>query len=171
MMKRENLSRGPARHAGLRAALLLLLASLLVSSASAQTAEFRADYTVEVASTSAHLFHVTTDLKNVEGPAVELSLPTWTPGWYTVENYAKNVLRFKVTDAGGRALPHRMTRKQTWRVETNGARDVRVEFDYSANVLALNQAKVTSDYAFFTGTQLFLEPVGRRASPSTCRVA
>jgi predicted metalloprotease with PDZ domain len=155
-----------------RAAFLLLLASLVLTSASVaaeQDNQFRVEYTVEVANTDAHLFHVTTDVKNVRDAQLDLALPTWTPGWYTVENYAKNILRFKVTDADGRALPHQMTRKQTWRIQTNGAHEVRIDFDYFANVLALNQAKVENDYAFFTGTELFLEAVGHRASPSSVR--
>jgi predicted metalloprotease with PDZ domain len=152
-----------------RTAFLLLLASLACVSASAQGNEFRVDYTVEVASTAGHLFHVTTDVKNVRDAQLELSLPTWTPGWYTVENYAKNILRLKVTDTEGRELPHQLTRKQTWRITTNGAHEVKIDFDYFANVLALNQAKITNDYAFFTGTQLFLEAAGHRAAPSSVR--
>lgn len=128
---------------------------------------FRVDYTVRVASVEEQLFHVTADIKNIDEPRLELSLPTWTPGWYTVENYLKNVLRFKITDAKGNKLQPEMIRKQTWRVETKGLDSIKVEFDYRANVLALNQAKITGDFAFFTGTELFLEPKGHRASPST----
>src|SRR5262249_3565825 len=111
-----------------------------------------------------------TEIKNVQQPQLDLALPTWTPGWYTVEDYAKNILRMSFTDGNGRPLEHHLVRKQTWRVETNSMRDIKVEFDYSANVLALNQAKITNDFAFFTGTQLFLEPVGHRDAPSTVRL-
>lgn len=155
-----------------RVALFCLLASLVCASASVASAQsdgFRVEYAVEVANTNAHLFHVTTDVKNVRDAQLDLALPTWTPGWYTVENYAKNVLRLRVTDAEGRELPHQLTRKQTWRITTNGAHEIKIEFDYFANVLALNQAKVTNDYAFFTGTQLFLEVVGHRSAPATVR--
>jgi len=127
------------------------------------------DYTVSIASVEGHLFHVTTDVKNINEPRLELSLPTWTPGWYTVENYFKNILRFKITDAKGNRIEPQMTRKQTWRVETKGLDSIRVEFDYKATVLALNQAKISSDFAFFTGTELFLMADGHRASPSTVR--
>ncbi len=130
---------------------------------------FRIDYTVSIASVEDQLFHVTAEVKNIREPRLELSLPTWTPGWYTVENYFKNVLRFKITDASGKRLQPEMTRKQTWRVETRDFDRVKVEFDYRANVLALNQAKITSDFAFFTGTEVFLEAVGHRASPSSVR--
>jgi predicted metalloprotease with PDZ domain len=130
---------------------------------------FRIDYTVSIASVEAQLFHVTTAIKNISEPRLDLALPTWTPGWYTVENYFKNVLRFKVTDSKGNRLEPQMIRKQTWRIETKGLDSIKVEFDYHAGVLALNQAKITDDFAFFTGTELFLEALGHRLSPSTVR--
>jgi predicted metalloprotease with PDZ domain len=130
---------------------------------------FHIDYSVSIASVEGHLFHVIANVKNISEPRIELSLPTWTPGWYTVENYFKNVLRFKITDVKGNRLEAQMTRKQTWRVETKGLDSFKVEFDYKATVLALNQAKITSDFAFFTGTELFLMAGGHRASPSSVR--
>src|SRR6266705_4151530 len=129
-----------------RAALVapLAVAILLLSPAAlAQKRDaFRIDYTVSIASVEDQIFHITTVVKNINEPRLELSLPTWTPGWYTVENYFKNVLRFKIRDAKGNRLQPAMFRKQTWRVETKGLVSIRIEFDYKASVLALNQAKI-----------------------------
>src|SRR5437879_4121083 len=134
--------------------LLLAIGFVLNSAVDARVREsFRIDYTVSIASVEDRLFHVTAEVKNISEPRLELSLPTWTPGWYTVENYFKNVLRFKITDAKGNRLQPEMIRKQTWRVETKGLVSIRIEFDYKASVLALNQATITSDFAFFTGTE------------------
>lgn len=160
------------KHHHSRAAFLAPLAVviLLLSPAAAQRRDaFRIDYTVSIASVEGQLFHVTADLKNISEPRVDLSLPTWTPGWYTVENYFKNVLRFAVTDAKGNRLQPEMIRKQTWRVDTRGLKSIRVEFDYRATILALNQAKISNDFAFFTGTALFLGAAGHRNTPSTVR--
>ena len=154
-----------ARVAPLAVAILLLSPAALAQKRDA----FRIDYTVSIASVEDQIFHITTDVKNINEPRLELSLPTWTPGWYTVENYFKNVLRFKITDAKGNRIQPEMIRKQTWRVETKGLVSIRIEFDYKASVLALNQAKITSDFAFFTGTELFLEAARHRTSPSTVR--
>ena len=145
--------------------------SLAISSDGRAREALHIDYTVSIASVEDQLFHVTTEIKNIDEPRLELSLPTWTPGWYTVENYFKNVLRFKITDAKGKRLQPEMIRKQTWRVETKGLDSIKIDFDYRANVLALNQAKITNDFAFFTGTELFLEAALHRLSPSTVRFA
>jgi predicted metalloprotease with PDZ domain len=158
------------KHNNASRAATLALVLLIAPAAIAQKRDaFRVDYTVKVASIDAQLFHVTADIQNINEPHIDLALPTWTPGWYTVENYFKNVLRFKVTDAKGNRIQAQMIRKQTWRVETKGLDRLIVEFDYRASVLALNQAKITGDFAFFTGTELFLEALGHRNSPSTVR--
>jgi predicted metalloprotease with PDZ domain len=135
----------------------------------AQKGAIQVEYTVAVADPSKQEFHITTDIRNIDQPQLDLSLPVWTPGWYTVENYAKNIMRFKVTDPSGKWLPLRMSRKQTWNIDTRNLKQIRVEYDYRATVLALNQAKIANDFAFFTGIEMFLEPMGHRNRPSTVK--
>ena len=151
------------------ALLVFLFICAAAPAARAQDNQFRIDYTVAIASQQQQLFHVTADVRNIHEDELRLQLPTWAPGWYTVENYAKNILRFTVTDAKGARLQPVMTRKQTWRVDTKGVDRIKVEFDYRADTLALNQAKIAQDYAFFTGIELFLMAEGHRDRPSTVR--
>jgi len=152
--------------AAVSVALLLLFC---LQSASAQKNSLDITYSVSVTDPATQQFHITTDIRNIDQPRLELAMPTWTPGWYTVENYYKNVLRFRITDASGKILPHTMSRKQTWNVETKGVRQIRIDYDYQATVLALNQAKIGKDFAFFTGIEFFLEALGHRNEPSTVR--
>lgn len=148
----------------------LILCLLLIAgfqAVSAQKSQLKIDYSVALQNPASEQFHITTDIANINQPRLDLSLPVWTPGWYTVENYAKNLLRFRITDGAGKILPHTMSRKQTWNVDTRGVTKIRVEYDYQASVLALNQAKIARDFAFFTGIELFLQPEGHRNAPST----
>ncbi len=149
--------------------VFVFVISLFAQSGLAQGSKLDITYTVALTDVASQQFHITTDIKNIDQPQLDLALPTWTPGWYVVENYAKNILRFKVTDSSGKWLQPRMTRKQTWSIDTKGVKQIRVEYDYSATVLGLNQAKIATDYAFFTGIELFLEPVGHRNDPSTLK--
>ena len=150
----------------------ITLALLLVAGftpALAQKGKLEINYTVALTDTAAQQFHITTEIKNIDQPRLDLALPTWTPGWYTVENYAKNILRFKVSDGVGKTLPLTMSRKQTWNVDTRNLSSIKVEYDYSATVLALNQARIAPDFSYFIGTAVFLEPVGHRSTPSSLR--
>ncbi len=139
--------------------------------AAAQKSNLQIDYTLQLVNPETKQFHVTTEIKNINQARLDLSLPTWTPGWYVVENYGKNILRFKITDASGRQLTHTRSRKQTWNVETKGIKQIKIEYDYRADVLALNQAKIAKDFAFFTGIELFLLPEGHRNTPSNVHFA
>lgn len=149
--------------------ILVLLVFVGLQQVYSQKAKLDIDYTVAVKDIATQQFRITTDIKNIDQPRLDLALPTWTPGWYVVENYAKNILRFNITDGSGKRLQPRMIRKQTWSVDTKGIRQIRVEYDYNATVLGLNQAKIAPDFAFFTGIELFLEPVGHRNTPSTLK--
>ena len=141
----------------------------LATAAAPQDGRLEIEYTVKVADIPGQLFHVSTDIRHINQPALELSLPVWSPGWYMIENYAKNIFRFRVTEPGGRQLRPALVRKQTWRIDTRGISRITVEFDYQAVVLAADQARIAPDYAFFTGTQLFLLPEGHRSRPSRVR--
>ena len=123
----------------LRIIFFLAVAGFTTQGAVSQSSQLQVDYQVAIADLDKQLFHVTTEIKNIREPSLTLSLPTWTPGWYTIENYARNILRFKVTDAKGNWVQSVMTRKQTWRIDTTGQRDLKVEFDYQATVLALKE--------------------------------
>jgi predicted metalloprotease with PDZ domain len=149
--------------------LVCCVSVLLAPPAAAQGGPLEIEYTVKVADIPGQLFHVTTDIRNINQPALELSLPVWSPGWYVIENYAKNISRFRVTEPGGKPLRPAWVRKQTWRIDTRGLSRITVEFDYRAAVLSANQARIAPDYAFFTGTQLFLMPEGHRSRPSRVR--
>lgn len=151
------------------APLLIILLAGGFFGAAAQKRSLSITHTVSLDDVSKQQFHITTEIDNIDQPRLELSLPTWAPGWYTVENYFKNVLRFRITDTSGRTMPLRMTRKQTWAIETKGISRIKVDYDYRADVLGLNQAKIATDFAFFTGIELFLEPQGYRTSPATVR--
>src|SRR6186713_2656072 len=158
-----------ARRRSLIWCLAWCLSVLAAPAARAQDRRLEIEYTVKVADIPGQLFHVTTDIRNINQPSLELSLPAWSPGWYVIENYAKNVFRFRVADSGGRELRPAQVRKQTWRIDTKGVSRVTVEFDYLAKVLSANQARIAPDYAFFTGTQLFLLPEGHRSRTSVVR--
>ncbi len=150
-------------------AVLTIIFLVCVQTAYAQKGALKIEHTVTLDDIAEQQFHITTDIGNIAQSEMSLSLPTWAPGWYTVENYFKNVLRFRITNSAGKELPMRMTRKQTWNIPTKGIDRIRIEYDYRADTLGLNQAKIATDFAFFTGIELFLEPHGHRGDPATVR--
>jgi predicted metalloprotease with PDZ domain len=70
------------------------------------------------------------------------------------------VVNFAPT-ADGKALSWDKLDFDTWRIRSNGARNVRVEFDYAADTLDNAMAWARPDFLLFNGTNLFLYPEGR----------
>jgi len=91
---------------------------------------------------------------------VLLSLPAWTPGAYEISNFARWVSSFAAA-SGGRALRWDKLDYDTWRIRTDGARNVTVTFDYLADSLDNAIAWARGNFAFFNGTNIFLFPEGR----------
>ena len=89
-----------------------------------------------------------------------VSLPAWTPGSYTIQNYARYVHGFTAQTPEGRTLPWDKLDKDSWRIATGGAPSVVVEFATNPDTLDLSMALVDKDVAFFNGTNLFLYPEG-----------
>lgn len=148
---------------------ILICAGAATLEAKPRGGKLKIDYTVKVVGGEEQRFHVTTDISNLSQPSLDLSLPTWIPGLYSEQDYAKNIRRLRFTDKNGKPVTRRMIARQTWRVDTSGLSHLRVEFDYRADTLAVNQAKVAADYAFFTGVQLFLLPEGHKQAGGRVR--
>ncbi len=89
-----------------------------------------------------------------------LALPVWSPGSYEIQDYARYVHGFAAHGPGGRPLFWDKVDKSTWRIATEGAARVSVEFLTDPDSLALELSRVGPEFAFFNGTNLFLYPDG-----------
>src|SRR5947209_29537 len=141
-----------------RAQSLALAAFLILLPFTAHSARAQADersraaqpnapeisYTVSIRKPYTHLLGVEARLRYSSGApaAVELRMPVWTPGSYLVREFERNVEDFKAADAGGRALQWSKLNKNTWRIETSGARERRV--NYNAERMRRDVQKIVS---------------------------
>jgi predicted metalloprotease with PDZ domain len=118
-----------------------------------------------------HLLEVEMRLNAARLPAqVNLVMPVWTPGSYLVREFARHVQDFAAEDAAGRALPWTKTNKNTWHVETSGAREVRVRYSVYANELTVRTSELNDRHAFWNNANLLMYPDGHLGAPSTLRV-
>jgi predicted metalloprotease with PDZ domain len=129
-------------------------------------------YTVSMPRPYTHLFEVTARLtyKNAPPRAVDLIMPAWTPGSYLVRDFGRHVQDFAAEDASGRALVWTKDDKQTWRVESNGARELRVRYSVYANELTVRTSELNDRHAFWNNANLLMYPEGNLGTPSTLRV-
>jgi predicted metalloprotease with PDZ domain len=154
-----------------RALLALFLVALLASLSHKVVAQSgpRLDYTIGIADAAKHLFHLKIQATNLKARTLDISLPSWTPGWYTIRPYASNVSKLHA-HINGQRLPMRAIDKQTWRIETAGNRSLTIEYDYFADNLNVNGADLTENHGYFLGTNLFFYVPGHTTdTPSTLK--
>jgi predicted metalloprotease with PDZ domain len=106
-----------------------------------------------------------------EAPAEQmLVMPVWTPGSYMVREFARHVQDFAATDASGHALQWEKIDKNSWRVQTNSAREWRATYRVYANELSVRTNQLNSDHAFWNNAALLMYLQGFLNAPSTLHV-
>ncbi len=128
-------------------------------------------YTVSMSKPWTHLLEVEMRLNWAQMPAqAEVSMPVWTPGSYLVREYARHVESFAAQDAGGNALVWNKTDKNSWLINTNGAKEIIVKYNVYANELTVRTNELNSDHAFFTPAALLMFPKDQLKTASTVKV-
>jgi len=99
--------------------------------------------------------HVRSTFDAQEG-ALDLFLPSWTPGSYLIRDFVTNLERFAARDSSGRQLDVRKLAKNHWQVVTAGATSLTVEYDVWAGRRNVSESWVEADFGLLNGAGLFL---------------
>ncbi len=160
-----------SRAAGLTLALLLLAASAVSAQDNRAGAPPDISFTVSMQKPHTHLLEVEMRLSASRLPAqMNLIMPVWAPGSYLVRDFERHVQDFAASEAGGRSLRWQKTNKNTWRVETNGAKELRVSYQVYANELSVRTNDLNDRHAHWNNVALLMYPEGQLTAPSTLRV-
>ena len=99
--------------------------------------------------------HVRLELP-VSGEAVDLSMPSWTPGSYVIRDFAAHLERIQAIDSSGRSAKIEKIAKNRWRIATGGSSQLTIEYDIWAGELHVSSSWVESDFALINGAGVFL---------------
>jgi len=144
---------------------LLLLGTLLlvmtgpVATAGQQDGGTNISFTVSMSKPHTHLLEVEMRITQTGATAVSedvLVMPVWTPGSYLIREFERHVQNFTAVDASGRALPWEKINKNSWRIKTNNARDIRVKYLVYADELTVRTNELKSDHAFWNNAALLM---------------
>ena len=109
-------------------------------------------YTLSYKNPHQHLVDVRFSIPNINAEEIAVQLPAWRPGRYELGNFAQNIKTFQPKDSSGRKLSFQKATKDSWKIQTKGARTVHIEYSYYAN--ELNAGSTFLDDAF-----LYVNPV------------
>ncbi len=128
-------------------------------------------YSVSMSKPWTHLIEVEMRVKWAQMPdKTELKMPVWTPGSYLVREYARHVQDFAVKDTGGAGLTWRKINKNTWQVDTKGAKELAVTYRVYSNELTVRTNELNDEHAFWNNSALLLFVKGQLNAASTVKV-
>jgi predicted metalloprotease with PDZ domain len=102
-----------------------------------------------------HLFHVDLTIDNWQKDVLDVKMPVWTPGSYLVREYARHLRDFQAT-ADGKPLDWEKVAKNHWRIDTNGANKVIINYRVFANELTVRTNHLDNTHGYFNPAALCL---------------
>lgn len=152
---------------------VLFVFCALAAKAAPQSSNPEIAFTVSMSKPHTHMLEVEVRVKRSAGPAPNeetLVMPVWTPGSYMVREFARHVQDFAATDAAQRPLKWEKISKNSWRVQTNGAREWRATYRVYANELSVRTNELNSEHAFWNNAALLMYLDGFLKLPSMLHV-
>jgi predicted metalloprotease with PDZ domain len=146
-------------------AALAIAAPSVAAQAAQSTAPLQLEYQLRIEQPSKHLAQVEIDARAVAAPTVDFVMPAWSPGRYAIYDFAKNVQEFSATDADGHPLEWSQPDKQTWRVETGGAAEVRARYKVFGNDLNGSFSQIDATHANLNGASIFMYIAAHKPDP------
>lgn len=130
----------------------------------------RISLTVSMDQPSTHYFHVVLRVDGVRGDTLDVKLANWTPGYYQIMDYARNVLNFSAEDGQGQPVGWEKTAKNAWRLRTARADSVVVNYDVYAFAPSVADSYLDDARAFICPAGVFMHVAGRLQLPITVTV-
>jgi predicted metalloprotease with PDZ domain len=144
----------------------LVLASVAFAGPHTSTMAF----TVSMERPTTHYFHVVLRCEGLKGETQDFKMPAWTPGYYRIMDYARNVVRFQAEDGAGSPLAWEKTSKNAWRVRTAGTTVVSVSYDVYAFAQSVADSYLDDAHAFIAPAGVFMHVAGHLQDPVSVAV-
>lgn len=151
-------------------ASLFLTALFFSNAAFTQTPEGAMAITLDMEKPATHYYHVVFRVEGLKGDAQDFKLPAWTPGYYRIMDYAKNVVNFQATDERGHNLEWRKTAKNTWHVASHNTRNISVSYDVYAFNPFVAESFLDDTRGYITPASVFMHVAGQIQHPVTLSI-
>lgn len=135
--------------------ILLALLVLYAPDAFTQVAE-PIRYRVSFPSPHTHYAEIEASYPTEGRAHIDLMMAVWTPGSYAIREYERHVEALTATDPSRAPLAVEKTRKNRWRVTTNGAAAVSVRYRVYAHEMTVRTNWIDDELAVMNGAATFI---------------
>ena len=104
-------------------------------------------------------------IKNIEVDMLTLRLAAWRPGRYELQNYSRNIQKFKVADLSGKQLIVSKTGKESWEVNTKSVHELVVTYTCYAYQMDAGGCWIDEEQLYLNFIYCLLYVQGREMEP------
>lgn len=127
------------------------------------------NYEVSMSKPHTHYFEVNITINDYKKEYFDIQMPVWTPGSYLVREFSKNVEEFHVF-FNQKEIKTTQLNKNTWRIFSNKASNIRVSYLVYANELSVRNSFVDASHGYFNGTSMFMFVKELMNQPTTLKI-
>ncbi len=117
-----------------------------------------------------HYVEVKMIMEDLNVSVLDLKMPVWAPGSYLVREFSKHVDSFHGRDRDGQELSSVKLNKNTWRIETNGKKNIVVSYKVYAFELSVRTSFIDEEHAYLNGTSIFMYNELLLSNPVTVKI-
>lgn len=118
-------------------------------------------FTISMENPNNHYFHVSLIYSGISSESVDFKLPSWTPGYYMIMDYAKYIVNFRAVSNSGDSLSWEKTAKNVWRVQTVNTNSITVSYDVFSFRTSVADSFLDDGRGFISPTGVFMHPAGK----------
>ena len=120
------------------------------------------DYSLRMPKPQNHYFEVEMKLTKVSSKFIDVKMPVWAPGSYMIREFSKNVNLVVAKDELGTNLIISKISKNTWRIQTKGIKEVKINYEVYAFELSARSSFLDQSHGFVSGSSIFMYVDGEK---------
>lgn len=163
-----------AKSTGMKIRLHQLIPSIaflcFTVAATAQKQKAGLHFTVSMENPASHYFHVSLQCQNISTDTLRLCMPAWSPGYYQLLNYGKNVEHFSAMGGDSKNLSWKEIKTGNWQIATEGLSNLTISYDVKATTKFVAQSFLDETHGYIIPAATFLYIDGQLNLPATVSV-
>lgn len=118
-------------------------------------------YKVSIINPSQHFIKFEWIIEHIHQDSIHIQLPSWRPGRYELQNYAKNIRYFAINDENGNLIPFIKVTKDCWEVDTKNVHQLFITYEYYANQYDAGASYVDERQMYINPVNCMMYMIGR----------
>ena len=154
----------------LRLVVFFAICLVTISLALGQSPEGAMSFTLSMEQPGTHNYHVVFRCEGLEGETQDFKMPAFSPGYYRIMNFARNVANFRADDEDSNPLEWEKTSENNWRVQSGKAASITISYDVYANRRSVADSYLDETRGYVSPTGVFMYIADKLRHPVTLEV-